>query len=117
MKKLLATLFFCISITALAQDKPAYSVAEITFINKEAYQRDLWPKIQKLAYDAGADILVSGGLGGAITGLPKIVDKVTIIRFKSLQQAKNFYASKSYQDIKPIVEKTVKIRLYIVEGQ
>lgn len=117
MKQLLAGLLFCMSISAFAQDKPAYSVAEITFINKEAYQKDLWPKIQKLVSDAGADILVAGGQGDAIAGLPKIADKVTIIRFKSIQQAKNFYASKGYQDIKPIAEKTVKIRLYIIEGQ
>jgi uncharacterized protein (DUF1330 family) len=117
MKQLLAVLLLCVSITAHAQSKNAYSIAEISYLNKEAYQKDLWPKIQKLVSEAGAEIVVSGTQGEAIAGISKNPDKVTVIKFKNLQHAKNFYSSKGYQDIKPLADKTIKIRLYIVESQ
>jgi uncharacterized protein (DUF1330 family) len=117
MKSLLTVLILCLSINVHAQSKNAYSIAEISYLNKEAYQKDLWPKIQKLVSEAGAEIVVSGTQGEAISGIAKIPDKVTIIRFKNLQHAKSFYSSKGYQDIKPIADKTIKIRLYIVESQ
>ena len=117
MKKLLALSLLCLSVTVCAQSKNVYSIAEISYLNKEAYQKDLWPKIQKLVSDAGAEIVVAGTQGEVITGIPNIPDKVTVIKFKNLQHAKNFYSSKGYQDIKPLADKTVKIRLYIVENQ
>ena len=117
MKKLVAILFLGLSVSVFAQTKPAYSVAEITYINKDIYQRDLWPKIQKLVSESGAEIIVAGSQIEGIAGIPKAVDKVTIIKFKNIQQAKSFYSSKSYQEIKPVADKAINIKLYIVEGQ
>ena len=117
MKKILAILLFLVVTGALAQTKPAYSVAEISFINQDAYQNDLWPKIQKLVNDAGGQVIVASAKSDRIVGASQVADKVTIIKFKSYQQAKDFYASKSYQALKPLAEKSVKIKLYIVEGE
>ena len=117
MKNLLAALLIFASVCCLAQTKPAYSVAEITFINKDSYQKDLWPKIQKLVSDAGAEIIVAGPEGSIISGSSKVVDKITIIKFKSMEQAKSFYASEGYQQIRPLAKKTVKAKLYLVVGQ
>jgi len=106
-----------LTISAYAQVKPAYSIAEITYINQEAYQKELWPKIQKLVSESGAEIIVADTQGVAVTGVAKAADKVTVIKFKSLQDAKNFYASKGYQEIKPLATKAVKIQLFLVEGR
>ena len=117
MKKLLAILLLCFSASVFATPKPAYSVAEITITDKEGYQKDLWPKIQKLLTDAGAVVIVGGGQSEGIVDAPKMADRITIIKFKSYGQAKGFYASKSYQDLKPLADKYVKVKLYIVEGE
>ena len=117
MKNLLVILLLGLSVSVFAQTKPAYSVAEITYINKDIYQKDLWPKIQRLVSEAGAEIIVSGSPTEGIAGISKAADKVTIIKFKNIQQAKSFYASKSYKEIKPLAEKAINIKLYIVEGQ
>ena len=106
-----------ISFSVLAVTKPAYSVAEITIDDKEGYQKDLWPKLQKLLTEAGAVVIVGGGQSEGIADIPKTADRITIIKFKSFEQAKGFYASKGYQDLKPTADKYVKARLYIVEGE
>ncbi len=116
MKFFLSALLFCLSVSAYAQPKAAFSIAEITIVNNDIYQKELWPKIQKLVSDAGAEIVVHGGQGESLQGIAKMPDKVTIIKFKSMAQAKSFYASKAYQEVKPLAEKTVKIKLYLVEG-
>lgn len=117
MKNLLMALLIIASASCFAQTKPAYSVGEVTYINKDLYQKDLWPKIQKLVSDAGAEIIVAGPEGSTISGSSKLVDKITIIKFKSMEQAKSFYASEGYQQITPLAKKTVKVKLYLVEGQ
>lgn len=118
MHKFILVLYLLVSSSVLmAQSKPAYSIAEISLINPESYQKDLWPKIQKLVRDAGGQIIVSGGRNEAILGGSKVIDRFTIIKFNSYQMAKDFYASKSYIDLKPLAEKSVKIKLYIVEAE
>jgi uncharacterized protein (DUF1330 family) len=117
MRKLLFSLLFLVTLSVSAQAKPAYSVAELTYVNKDLYQKELWPKIQKLVKEAGGQIIVAGGQGEGISGISHVADKVTIIRFKSYSQAKSFYSSKAYQDLKPLAEKAVKIKVFIIEGE
>lgn len=117
MKKVLMVLLVCMSMAAFAQQKPGYSIAEITILDKEGYQKELWPKIQKLVIGAGAEVIVAGGRSEAVSGISTMSDRVTVIKFKNMQSAKDFYASKPYQALKPLAEKCVKVRLYIVEGE
>lgn len=117
MKRLLAVLLCCFSVSAFAQTKPAYSVAEITFIDKAGYQSELFPKIKKLLADADASIVVAGGQSQAIIGTHANADSVTIVKFGSYEKAKAFYASESYQEIRRSSEKYVKLNLFIVEGE
>jgi len=117
MKKIVLGLLACASTLVFAQEKPAYSIAEISFLNQKGYQNELWPKIQKLVNDAGAEIIVSGGKSEAVVGMLKMPDKITVIKFKNFQSAKDFYVSQPYQNLKPLADQYVKIKLYIVEGQ
>ena len=117
MKKLLAVFLICFSASALAQTKPAFSVAEITFLDKTGYQNDLFPKIKKLLTDADASVVVAGGQSQAIIGVHEAADSVTIVKFISYEKAKAFYASEKYQELKRLSEKYVKINLFIVEGE
>lgn len=117
MKNLFLVLLACVSLIAYADTKSAYSVAEITIIDKEGYQRDLWPKLQKLLNEAQAQVIVGGGKSEGLVGIPSMSDRITIIKFKNYLDAKNFYTSKNYQDLKPLADKYVKLKLYIVEGE
>lgn len=117
MKKIVAIFLLCFSLASYAQTKPAYSVAEITVVDKEGYQNILWPKLQKQLADIGAVPIVGGGRNELVAGNSQPAERIAIIKFKSYAQAKDFYASKAYQDLKPLAEKYVKIRLYIVEGE
>lgn len=117
MKNLLAALLCCFSVSAFAQTKPAYSVAEITFIDKAGYQSELFPKIKQLLAESDASIIVAGGQSQAIIGVHEKADSVTIVKFNSYEKAKAFYASERYQEIKRLAEKYVKLNLFIVEGE
>lgn len=114
--KIFIAFLLCLSTSVFAQAQPAYSVAEITIIDKEGYEKNLLPKIQELVSAAGGIFIVEGGQSEEISGVPKLAGRIVIVKFKSYLQAKDFYASQPYQQLKPMVDKYIKIRLYIVEG-
>ena len=117
MKKLIPLFLLCVSTSIFAKDKPGYSIAEINILNQEGYQKELWPKIKKLVDVAGGEVIIGGGKVEGIVGVPKVPDKITVIKFNKVQSAKDFYASEQYQSLKPLADKYVKVRLYIVEGE
>ena len=92
----------------------AYVVAEINVKDLEgyrAYTTAAFPIIQHY----GGTFLTRGGktvhVEGAAPG-----QRVMIIEFASLEQAKNFEYSKDYTDIAPLRQRTSDSRLFIVEG-
>jgi len=92
----------------------AYVVAEINVKDLEgyrAYTAAAFPIIQHY----GGTFLTRGGktvpVEGAAPG-----ERVMIIEFASLEQAKNFEYSKDYTDIAPLRQRTSDSRLFIVEG-
>ena len=92
----------------------AYVVAEITVTDVEAYRdyvRAAFPIIQR--YDG--KFLTRGGTTIAVEGTPP-AQRVMIIEFASLDQAKKFEYSKEYTDIAPLRRSSADSRLFIIEG-
>ena len=103
---------------ALSADGPppakAYVVAEIDVKNLEAYREYVaaaFPIIQK--YEG--KFLTRGGTTIAVEGTPP-KQRVMIIEFASLEQAKAFEYSSEYTAIAPLRQRSADSRLFIVEG-
>jgi uncharacterized protein (DUF1330 family) len=101
---------------SFAQSKPAYGVTEITFINKEGYFKDASDKLKKVYAHCGATFIVLGDRNQSITGVDKAADRFAITKFESYEKAQACFNSKEYQDLRPLVDKYAKTKLYIVEG-
>ena len=92
----------------------AYVVAEINVKDLDgyrAYTSAAFPIIRKF----GGSFLTRGGQTVAVEGAAP-AERVMIIEFASLEQAKAFEYSKDYTDIAPLRQKTSESRLFIVEG-
>lgn len=92
----------------------AYVVAEIDVKDREAYREYVaaaFPVIQKY----GGRFLTRGGTTVAVEGRPP-AERVMIIEFASLEQAKTFEYSKDYTDIAPLRQRSADSRLFIIEG-
>ena len=92
----------------------AYVVAEIDVKDREAYRDYVaaaFPVIQKY----GGRFLTRGGTTVAVEGRPP-AERVMIIEFASLEQAKAFEYSKDYTQIAPLRQRSADSRLFIVEG-
>lgn len=92
----------------------AYVVAEIDVKDLEAYREYVaaaFPIIQKY----GGKFLTRGGTTIAVEGAPP-AQRVMIIEFASLEQAKAFEYSREYTAIAPLRRRSAESRLFIVEG-
>lgn len=122
-RKTIITLFAGLGVGACAAsawsaDTPpppkAYVVAEINVKDIEGYReygQQAFPVIQKYQ----GTFLTRGGTTIAVEGAPP-AQRVMIIEFPSLEQAKKFEYSKDYTDIAPLRQRTSDSRLFIVEG-
>ncbi|WP_305096756.1 DUF1330 domain-containing protein [Croceibacterium aestuarii] len=102
-----------LSSAALPPPK-AYVVAEITVKDLAAYRRyaaAAFPIIQKY----GGTFLTRGGTTVAVEGTPP-AERVMIIEFASLAQAKVFEYSPEYEAIAPLRQSSADSRLFIIEG-
>lgn len=103
--------------SALSADAPpakGYVVAEIDVKDLAAYRTYVaaaFPVIEKF----GGKFLTRGGTTIAVEGRPP-AQRVMIIEFASLEQAKAFEYSKDYTDIAPLRQKAADSRLFLVEG-
>jgi uncharacterized protein (DUF1330 family) len=117
MKKMLV--FFsliCLSALSFSQSKPAYGVTEITFINKDGYFKEASAKLQEVYKNCGATFIVLGDHTKAILGVDKVADRISITKFENFEKAESCLNSKEYLDLRPLVSKYAKTKLYIVEG-
>jgi uncharacterized protein (DUF1330 family) len=107
----------CAASTLPAGSPPppkAYVVAEIDVKDPEAYREYVaaaFPVIQKY----GGRFLTRGGTTIAVEGRPP-AQRVMIIEFASLEQARTFEYSKEYTDIAPLRHRSADSRLFIIEG-
>ncbi|MBT2187690.1 DUF1330 domain-containing protein [Sphingobium nicotianae] len=91
-----------------------YVVAEVNVKDLAAYRAygdAAFPIIRKY----GGTFLTRGGQTVAVEGAPP-AQRVMIIEFASLEQAKRFEYSKDYTDIAPLRQKSADSRLFLVEG-
>lgn len=102
------------ALSAGAAPPKGYVVAEIDVKDPEAYRDYVavaFPVIQKF----GGRFLTRGGTTIPVEGRPP-AQRVMIIEFASLEQAKAFEFSKDYTDIAPLRQKSADSRLFLVEG-
>ena len=91
-----------------------YVVAEINVKDLAAYRaygEAAFPIIRKY----GGTFLTRGGRTVAVEGAPP-AQRVMIIAFASLEQAKAFEYSPDYVAIAPLRQKSAESRLFLVEG-
>jgi uncharacterized protein (DUF1330 family) len=102
------------ALSAGTSTAKGYVVAEIDVKDLDAYREYVaaaFPVIQKY----GGKFLTRGGTTIAVEGRPP-AQRVMIIEFASLDQAKAFEYSKDYTDIAPLRQKSADSRLFLVEG-
>lgn len=99
-----------------AQAKPkAYTIIEVHVINEAALKAHL-PPVEAALAAAGGHYLNTGG-GRIISHLGNPPERVAIIEWDNLDQAKAFYDSGVWKAFLPDREKAVKtIRRYTVEA-
>jgi uncharacterized protein (DUF1330 family) len=92
----------------------AYVIAEVSVTDPEGYEQ-----YKPLA---GASVLASGGTyevrGGAVESLEgePVSGRIVILRFDSLDAARNWYHSDEYQAALPLRNAAARSRVFIVEG-
>jgi uncharacterized protein (DUF1330 family) len=92
----------------------AYVIAEVSVTEPEAYEQ-----YKPLA---GASVVAHGGSyearGGAVESLEgePVSGRIVILRFDSLEAARNWYNSDDYQAALPLRNASARSRVFIVEG-
>ena len=95
-------------------NKPAYFILEIDIHDPEAMKPYLDKAGATLA-PFGCVPLVHGGTVDALEGAAP-QGKVVMLRFDSLQQARDWYASPAYRELLPHRLNAASNRAYLVEG-
>ena len=93
---------------------PAYVVAEVAIHDADAFTRDYAPKVAGTLEPYGGRFLTSGKLT-ALEG--KVPQRFVIIAFDSVEKARGWYNSPTYQQLVPIRQKTATTTLFIAEGR
>jgi uncharacterized protein (DUF1330 family) len=92
----------------------AYVIAEVSVTDPEGYEQ-----YKPLA---GASVVANGGTyevrGGAVESLEgePVSGRIVILRFDSLEAARNWYHSEDYQAALPLRNAAAQSRVFIVEG-
>lgn len=92
----------------------AYVIAEVSVTDPEGYEQ-----YKPLA---GASVVAGGGTyevrGGAVESLEgePVSGRIVILRFDSLEAARNWYHSDDYQAALPLRNAAARSRVFIVEG-
>ena len=93
---------------------PAYLIAEVDVTNPTAYE-----EYKKLAPAAiarhGGRYLVRGGASETLEG-PAMTQRMVILQFESMEQARSFYHSPEYSAAREKRKDAATARFVIVEG-
>jgi uncharacterized protein (DUF1330 family) len=92
---------------------PAYVVAEVAIHDADAFARDYAPKIAATLQPYGGRFLTSGKLTALEGNVPQ---RFVIIAFDSLEKARGWYDSPTYQQLVAIRRKMATSTLFIAEG-
>lgn len=92
---------------------PAYVVAEVAIHDADAFARDYAPKIAGTLQPYGGRFLTSGKLIALEGNVPQ---RFVIIAFDSIEKARGWYDSPTYQQLVAIRQKMATSTLFIAEG-
>jgi uncharacterized protein (DUF1330 family) len=108
-------LFGAAGITALnAQPKPAaYVIEENDILDAEALKQ-YGPKVEPTLTPYGGTYVIRGGRTVALLGEPP--KRIVVLGFESVDKAEAWFHSPAYQALKPLREKAMHKRSFIVEG-
>ena len=92
----------------------AYMIAEVSVADPEAYEEYKPLAAASIAVSAGT-YLVRGGAVESLEGEP-VSGRVVVIRFESLEAARDWYNSDEYQAALPLRQAAAQSRVFLVEG-
>ncbi len=93
----------------------AYMIIEIAVLDHETYQRYV-AQVRDIVEQHGGHYLARGGEVIAMSGHWK-PERVILIEFDSVQQARECFASPEYEAIAPLRERSTRTKAIIVEGE
>jgi uncharacterized protein (DUF1330 family) len=92
----------------------AYVIADVTVTHAEQMaEYRVWSS--KAMQEFGAEILVRGGTFEVLEG-PWTPSRLVVLGFESMDKAKAFYASETYQHAKQVRQGAGIMRMVVVEG-
>jgi len=97
-----------------ARTAPAYVVAEVTVKDPVAFQK-YSSQVPDTLKPYGGQFLVRGGRTMPLEGPPP-GQRVVVLRFDSLEQAKGWYNSPAYSALRPLRQQAAETHNFIVEG-
>lgn len=93
---------------------PAYVIAEVDVKDAERYKLYA-EKAPGVTIPAGGKYLARAGKVECLEGTPP-KSRVVVIEFANMQEARDFYYGKAYQEIIPLRQAASEGRLFLVEG-
>src|SRR5262249_3607861 len=99
-----------------AQAKPpAYLISDVTVTDENGYKEYI-EKFPATLVPFGGKFLVRAGQTASIPGGGEPPKRPVVIVFESLEKAKAWSDSAAIKEIRPIRDRTAKIRSFLVEG-
>jgi uncharacterized protein (DUF1330 family) len=92
----------------------AYVIAEVSVTDPEEYEQ-YKPLAGASVAANGGTYEVRGGVVESLEGEP-VSGRIVILRFDSLEAARNWYHSEDYQAALPLRNAAARSRVFIVEG-
>jgi uncharacterized protein (DUF1330 family) len=102
------------AIQAQSQSGPAYLVVELDVTNQEGFA-EYNEKVPAVISQYGGKFIVGGVAAESVEGAEP-QGNVIIVRFDSLEKAKEWMNSPEYQEIVDIRRQNAETRSYLVEG-
>ena len=93
---------------------PAYVIAEVDIKDPAAF-KTYSAQVPGTLKPYGGEFLVRGGQTASLEGPPPR-QRVVVIRFDSVAQARDWYNSPAYGALRPIRQQAAETRNFIVEG-
>lgn len=93
-----------------------YIYAELEVTNHERFYNEYMPRVQPVLAKWNAKFLIGGGDPQVLEG-DRVVKRVVLVEFESVEKAKEFYHSKEYQEVSGYRYDSAKTHLVILEGK
>jgi uncharacterized protein (DUF1330 family) len=93
----------------------AYIVAELTVHDTEAMAR-YRPLSQAAVEQHGGRFVVRGGASEILEGQSLPPERMVIVEFDSVEQAKSFYRSPEYQAARTVRENAAEMNMLVIAG-